>query len=124
MLGELNVCFVPSIFKWRAYLIVVHRRDAYEDKKKAMSDVKYIYLFFKVNKCSDLVAYGKNRIRSELAVCPVSQSVNLFPVSVEGLRSDKLNFRSQKFDLKNEYFNKIYLKGTRLLYTLAYYLNL
>ena len=39
--------------------------------------------------------------------------------------SSKLNFRSQKIDFKkNEYFNKIYLKGTRLLYTLAYYLNL
>ena len=35
-----------------------------------MSDVKLIYLFFKVDKCSDLVAYG-------LAGCPESQSVKL-----------------------------------------------
>ena len=32
----------PSMFKRRSYLIVVHRRDAYEDKKKTISDVKYI----------------------------------------------------------------------------------
>ena len=60
----------PSVFKWRAYLIVVHRRNAYKDMKKTMSDVKYIYWFFKV------VAYGCSRTRDELAGCPVSQSVN------------------------------------------------
>ena len=48
----------PSIFKLRAYLTAVHRRDAYKDKKKTIYDVKYIYLFFKVNKCFDLVSYG------------------------------------------------------------------
>ena len=71
---------VDTVFKWRAYLIVVHRRDAYKDKKKTISDVKYIYLPFKLNKCSDLVAYGKGRTRGALAGCPVSQSVNSWPV--------------------------------------------
>ena len=41
-----------------------------------MSDVEYVYLFFKVNKCSDLVAYGRGRTAARL----VLQSVNLLPV--------------------------------------------
>ena len=45
-----------------------------------MSNVKYIYLFFKVNKCSDLVAYDRSRTRCELASYLVLQSVNLLPV--------------------------------------------
>ena len=47
-----------------------------------MSDVKYIYLFFKVN----VLTWWSTR--GELAGLLVSQPVNLLPVSVEGLRSD------------------------------------
>ena len=69
-----------SIFKWHALLAMVHKLDAYKDKKKTMSHVKYIYLFFKVNKCSELVVYSKDRMRGELVAGR--------PVSVEGLRPD------------------------------------
>ena len=50
--------------------------SAYKDKQKTMSDVKYVYLFFKVNKCYVMVAHG------ELAGCPVSQSVNLLTLDL------------------------------------------
>ena len=49
------MCFA-SIFNLRAYLIVIHRWDAHKYKKKTVSDVKYMYLFFKVDKCTDMVA--------------------------------------------------------------------
>ena len=75
-----GVMMLPLYIKWRAYLILVHRRNGYKDKKKTMSNVKYIYLFCKVNNCSDLVAYGRNHTRGELTSCPVSQSVNLLSV--------------------------------------------
>ena len=64
----------------RAYLIVFHRREAYKDKKKTMSDVKFNYLFFKVDKCSDLVGYGRIHTHGTVAGRSVSQSVNLLPV--------------------------------------------
>ena len=72
------------MFKWPAYQIVVHRRDAYNDKKKTMSDVKYIYLFFKVDKCSDLVTYDNGG----LSGVAIGELIAGRPVSVEGQRSD------------------------------------
>ena len=59
---------------------MVHRRDACKGKKKTMSDVEFIYLFFKVNKSSNLVVYDRGGTRVELSNRPVSQSVNLLPV--------------------------------------------
>ena len=54
ILRGLCVCF-PSVYL--SDVIAVHRWDVYKDKEKMMmSDVKYIYLFFKVNKCSGLIA--------------------------------------------------------------------
>ena len=66
-LRGLNVSFL-SVFKRRSYLIVSHRRDAYKGKKKTMSDVKCICLFFKV---ANVPTWW----------CTVSQLVNLLPVS-------------------------------------------
>ena len=51
-----------------------------------MSDVKYIYLFFEVNKCSDLVTHA--RWTGGLPGVAVGEPVVGRPVSVEGLRSD------------------------------------
>ena len=63
---------------------VVHRRDAYKDKKKTMSDVKYVYLDFKVNKCSDLVAYNRSCKHGGLPDVADGEFVISWPVSVEG----------------------------------------
>ena len=52
-LGGGLMCW-PSIFKRRAHLTVIHRRDVYKNKKKTMLEVKYIYLFFEVAKYSNL----------------------------------------------------------------------
>ena len=69
----------PSIFKWRAYLMVVCNRNAYQDKKKTMSDVEYIYSFFKANKCSGLVSWWTG----ELHGVAVGELVVGWRVSVE-----------------------------------------
>ena len=37
------MCCPSIIFIRRTYLIVAHRWDAYNDKKKTVSHVKYIY---------------------------------------------------------------------------------
>ena len=68
---------VKYVAPWRAYLIEVHRRDAYKDKKKTVSDVKYIYLFFKVDKCSNLGSYawwtsGNDRCSSRWTCCQLA----------------------------------------------------